>query len=247
MYRNRISDFEEAIGHTLAQLAHHMHPAIVAKIQTRNQEERPYFESLFGERIPTSRYLFSGSACVFPGVKRYVSGQGIRSTFNSKLNAIIDDNVFPRHLWCFVAGNKAYSGFAWKHLELSSFELAHIFSHKKSELSTESEFFENFSSEMLPFGDFSCACNIVLLPKGAVRPTDNSRALKAVFYKRYIDLYGETPLQGRSGFRHELVPSWYERLQWYEPLLPADWESRIDELLAYRTKRITDIMNRNEI
>ena len=224
-----------------------MHPKVIARIQARNKEEGPKFGRMFGDRIPTSDYLFPGSACVFPGVKRYVSGRGRKRQYNSEFKAIIDDNIFPRHQWCFLSGNKAYSGPAWKSLGLSEFELAHVFSHKESELSTERAFFEEFDSSMLPFGDFSCACNVVLLPKGTVRPTDNSIALKAVFFKRYIDLYGEEPLQGRSGFRHEFVPEWYKKLQWNEPHLSQEWEARVEKLLAYRTKRIARIMERDGI
>ena len=33
----------------LAQLAHHMHPDVVARIQARNEEERGDFEALFGD------------------------------------------------------------------------------------------------------------------------------------------------------------------------------------------------------
>ncbi|MFT6917385.1 MAG: hypothetical protein ACJAWL_003744 [Motiliproteus sp.] len=231
----------------LSQLAHHVHPAVVERIQQRNEEERAFFESLFENKIPVSSYLFSGSACVFPGVKRYVSGQGVKRRYNRAFSAIIDDNVYPRHLWCYMAGSVAYSGPSWKNLRLSTFELAHVFSHKETELEGESRIFETYDNAMLPFGDFTCACNVVLLPKGTVRPTDNSDALKAVFYQRYIDLYGETPLQGRSGFRKELVPAWYRQLKWNEPVLPSDWKSKTDKLLSYRTKKIARAMERDEI
>ena len=63
------------------------------------------------------------------------------------------------------------------------------------------------------YGDSSCACNVVLLLKGTVRPADNSKDIKAAFYKRYIDRYGESPLTGRSGFNDSLVPSWYGELR----------------------------------
>lgn len=247
MYDNRISEFEESIGVILAQLAHHIHPAIVERIQKRNEEERASFESLFAGKIQTSNYLYPGSACVFPGVKRYVSNKGVKRRYNRAFSAIIDDNVYPRHLWCYLAGGLAYSGPTWKRLNLAAFELAHVFAHKESELETEVKFFESVEGSLLPYGDFTCACNIVLLSKGTVRPTDNSEALKAVFYQRYIDLYGETPLQGRTGFRSELVPRWYKTLKWSEPVLPEDWEAKTDKLLSYRSKKITRAMERDEV
>lgn len=240
---NRISAFEKDICEILAQLAFHIHPRIVERIQERNLLEYNYFEALFSDRIDIENYLFEGSACVFPGVKRYVSGRGKKKAYNPEFGAIIDDNTFPRHIWCFLENGKTYSGPNWRDSGLGQFELAHIFTHKDSELGFERRFFENVRNDLIPHGDFSCACNIALLPKGTVRPTDNSDAIKSVFYKRYIDLYGESPLNGRSGFRSELVPDWYDELDWNVPPLPKDWESNIERLLTYRRQRITGLMS----
>ena len=82
----------------------------------------------------------------------------------------------------------------------------------------------------------------MLLPKGTVRPTDNSTALKAIFYMRYIDLYGEETLHGRKGFIKDRVPGWYADIEWNTPLLPDGWQKNIDALLAYRKDRITSIL-----
>lgn len=247
LYENRISQFEKPIAEILAQLAHHVHPKVVEAIRERNIDERRYFEDLFGDSIESTSYLFSGSSCVFPGVRRYVSNRGKKQRFNPEFSAIIDDNIFPRHLWCFIAGDRIYSGPAWQNLGLANFELAHVFSHKESNDAhdIEERLFKNFRNETPPLGNFSCACNTILLPKGSVRPTDNSATIKAVFFKRYIELYGEDSLQGRSDFRHEDVPSWYQNLQWNEPLLPPNWKIRVNHLLEYRKKKITHIMRRD--
>lgn len=240
--RNRIIEFEKDICIILAQLAYHINPKIIERIQNRNREEYDYFKSLFVGRIEIDNYLFEGSACVFPGIKRMVSGQGVKKSYNSSYNAIIDDNTFPRHIWCFLENSKTYNGPNWRDSGLGEFELAHVFTHKESEIEFEKEFFSVFKTDLFPYGDFSCACNVILLPKGTVRPTDNSKLIKSVFYKRYIDLYGESPLNGRSGFNVSLVPAWYNDLIWNEPPLPVSWESNIDNLLNYRTRRITELM-----
>lgn len=242
MLLNRVAEFEREICLILAQLAFHIHPKIVRLIQSTNVDEKVYFANLFGERIPVESYLYEGSACVFPGVKRYVSGKGKKRAYNPEYFAILDDNTFPRHLWCFLGNGRAYSGPNWKNLRLSDFELAHIFTHKESELHLERSYFDETQDDLLPYGDFSCACNITLLPKGTVRPTDNSTIVKAIFYKRYIDLYGENPLAGRIGFKSELVPDWYDDLNWNEPVLPVNWERNTEALLQYRTSRITHIL-----
>ena len=76
VYKEKISEYGKDICTVLANLAYHIHPRIVELIQKRNIEEYGYFKDLFNGRINVDHYLFNGSACVFPGVKRYVSGQG---------------------------------------------------------------------------------------------------------------------------------------------------------------------------
>ena len=241
---NRVEEFKFEICSILAQLSYHIDPAIVEFIRARNIEEYGYFRDLFLDRIKLPNYLFDGSACVFPGVRRYVGGLGKRRSYNHTYKAIIDDNTFPRHIWTFLANGKTYNGPNWQKTGLNEFELAHIFTHKESEIESEKEFFGSIQSDLYPYSDFTCACNVVLLPKGTVRPTDNSRAIKAAFYMRYIELYGEESLIGRSGFRKPLVPGWYSELEWNQPYLPADWRENTERLLAYRTNRVTHIMRK---
>jgi hypothetical protein len=239
-----IEEFEGDVCRILSRLAYHIHPKIKQKIQERNRAEFQYFVDLFADKIDVSNYLFEGSACVFPGVRRYVGGKGKKKAYNPSYRAIIDDNSFPRHIWCFLHNKKTYSGPNWKNSGLGVFELAHIFAHKEDELEFEGQFFKTIDKKLLPYGDFTCACNVILLPKGTVRPTDNSKSIKAIFYMRYIKLYGETTLKGRTGFKKSDVPNWYGDLKWNEPVLPEDWEQGIEALLKYRTKRITRILER---
>ena len=242
--QNRVPEFEREICVILARLTHHIHPKIVQRIQDRNIAEFDHFERIFSDKIEVNNYLFDGSACVFPGVRRYVSGQGKRGVYNEAYKAIIDSNVFPRHLWCFIDNGKVYNATNWRESRLGEFELIHIFAHKESEVAFEKPFFCNVSEDLYPHGNFTCAGNVALLPKGMVRPTDNSPAIKAAFYRRYIELYGETLLHGRSGFDKSLVPDWYSELHWNEPVLPPEWESNVNKLLEYRTNRIRHILAR---
>ncbi|MCB1222090.1 MAG: hypothetical protein H7A35_15125 [Planctomycetales bacterium] len=239
---NKIFEHELGICKILASLAYHIHPKIAQRIADQNAAEREYFAELFKDKIDLDSYLFQGSTCVFPGVKRYVSGQGKRKSYNPQFRAIIDDNTFPRHIWCYLEYGSAYSGPKWKSTGLCEFELAHVFSHKQSELVLEQRYFSSINVDLVPNGDFTCACNVVLLPKGTVRPTDNSDNIKAAFFQRYIDLYGEESLNGRSGFRSDLVPSWYSELNWNEPVLVDNWKDNLSRLMKYRTKRITHLL-----
>jgi hypothetical protein len=243
VFENRIGDFESDICAILAQLTHHIHPKILERIQARNIEEYSYYEQLFGDRIEIQNYLFDGSACVFPGVRRYVSRRGNLRAYNEEYRAIIDDNIFPRHIWSFLESGNAYSGPNWKSTGLSEFELAHVFTHKETELDFERRLFKNTDPNLLPYSCFSCSGNVVLLPKGTVRPTDNSESIKAAFFQRFIELYGEGPLGGRSEFEQSKIPHWASSLRWNEPVLPNNWETNVGRLLEYRTNRITHLMS----
>ena len=96
---NKIAEFEPEIARILAALSYHIHPEIVSYVQEINLRDRSFFESLFDGRIELNHYLFEGSACVFPGVRRYVSGQGRTRAYNPDQSAILDSNEFPKHLF----------------------------------------------------------------------------------------------------------------------------------------------------
>lgn len=242
---NNIKNFEQDIAKILSQLCYHIHPDIITYIQEQNVAEYDYFKDLFRELIDVDTYLFEGSACVFPGVRRYVSAKGNKRKYNKSYKAIIDDNEFPRNLWCYLSNGKAYSGPSWKETGLSEFELAHVFTHKESEIDLESKFFYKTDPKLLPYANFTCACNIILLPKGTVRPTDNSEIIKSVFYKRYIELYGEDTISGRFGFKEECLPKWYQSMIWNEPVKPNDWHDKAKKLMSYRKKRLAEIIQNN--
>jgi hypothetical protein len=241
---NKINLYDKGLAVILAALAYHIAPEIVKYIAEQNIKDFTFFEQLFKDKIDMKNYLFNGSDCVFPGIRRYVSGEGKKQKYNAEYKAIIDDNTFPRHIWCFLVNGKCYSGPNWKETILGEFELAHIFTHKKSEIYLEKDYFQEIDDKISPHGEFTSAANVVLLPKGTVRPTDNSTILKSIFYKRYIDLYGEDTLNGRRGFKHNSVPDWYSEITWNEPFLPDDWKNKINKLLEYRKKRISEIMRK---
>lgn len=239
---NRIGQFEQEICSILARLAYFIDPIIVSKIQGRNRDDRDHFENIFNDLIDVDHYLFEDSACVFPGIRRSISAKGKKRKYNPEYKSIIDDNVFPRHIWAFLLEGKAYSGPMWKNTILSEFELAHIFTHKESELHKEHQFFDSFDYDVRPYSEFTCACNVVLLPKGTVRPTDNSISIKGAFFQRYVDLYGEKSISGNRQFKSTHVPSWYCDLKWGDPYLPDNWEAKVDKLLDYRFNRVTHLI-----
>jgi len=180
---------------------------------------------------------------VFPGVRRFVGrlNQKELLKFVPEKGCIIDDNRFPRYLWSYVATGSGYNGTSWKTSGLSEFELAHIFSHKPNERGLEKELFEDFDPSQSPHGLFTCAGNVVLVPKGFAKPTDGLPAVRIAFFKRYIELYGEVILPGLRGMKEKMIPDWYDDLEWNEPILPPDWRTRAEALMEYRNRRLKSL------
>ncbi len=151
---------------------------------------------------------------------------------------ILNDNTFPRHIWAFLCLNRAYSGGEsgmWAKSGLGKFELAHVFGHKADERALEKEVFNEFIENIQPYGLFTSASNIVLIPKGLAKPTDQMKNIKVCFYKRHLELYGNN-MVGISNFKESVLPSWYGEIEWLEPQIPHDWKERIENLLNYREK-----------
>lgn len=123
----------------------------------------------------------------------------------------------------------------WSSSGLAKFELAHIFAHKQDERGLEAEAFKLLDENTEPYGLFTSASNIVLIPKGFAKPTDHMKSVKICFYKRHLDLYGNN-IVGLSNLDESTVPSWYSEINWLQPMLPDDWKVRINNLLEYRKR-----------
>lgn len=233
-------DEERGVALTLAKVCHFIHPQIVEAIQQINEEDADRLAGIMPDVVDQTAWLYPKSACVFPGIKRYVGRLNPKEKrkYVTSRRAIIDDNEFPRHLWAFLAGGTAYSGPSWQTTGLNQFELGHIFAHKIEERRIERVMFSDFDSSVDPSGLFTCASNVALIPKGLAKPTDHLDSVKKAFFKRYVTLYGEDVLPGLSGLKDAEVPSWFGQLEWSEPLLPDGWEQNIKKLSEYRFRRL---------
>jgi hypothetical protein len=242
------SEYAKELCIDLARSCLHIHPKIAQTIQHRNRHDASFLARLFAGRIEVSHYLYANSACVFPGVRRYIGKErqsAIKRNYFPAGKAIIEDNEFPRHLWCFLEIGRPYSGPNWRTSGLSQYEVAHVFAHKHDEIGFERSFFNEFDERASPFGNFTNACNTVLVPKGMGPYTDREPTIKAAFFQRYVELYGESALNGRKGFDRSQVPAWYDELTWKKPVLRIGWETRIDELFAYRNNTLTRALSKS--
>jgi hypothetical protein len=223
----------------LGRLTHHIHPEIVSAIAKANLEYESHFAKICSEKLDQRAFFYRNSDCVFPGFRRPVNSEKTRqwkNNVNKSDGTILNDNTFPRHVWAYLSTGRGYAGGAagmWEPSGLGNFELAHIFSHKSEEREVELQAFDELDSDTPPYGMFTSASNVVLIPKGFAKPTDAMANIKACFYQRHIELYGNN-VCGATGFKPSIVPSWYTDIVWLQPLLPADWEERVNRLLTHR-------------
>jgi len=237
-FPNKAQDVEKEIALALGKVCHHIHPKIVQMVIEENKKDKLKFETIMGPNN-SDIFLFEGSDCIFPGVRRNINSEKNgtwKNNINQNDNTILNDNTFPRHIWAFLTMNKPYEGGMWKASGLADFELAHIFGHKVGEKQLEKEVFNSYDNSKLPYSYFTSASNIVLIPNGLMKPTDKFKSIKIAFYKRHIDLYGDNIFYAESQFNENFVPTWFNEIKWTEPILPDDWEMKINNLLKYRKK-----------
>jgi hypothetical protein len=242
MYKDLSTAHQKDIAIILAKISHHIHPEIVKLIQDENTEFKAKFAKIKHPNCNSEAFLYEGSDCVFPGFRRPINREKNPRWKNKVYEAdgtILNDNTFPRHIWSFLTANRPYSGGkngTWASSDLDKFELAHIFAHKTDERKSEEKMFLSGGKKIEPYGLFTSASNVVLIPKGFAKPTDHLANVKACFYKRHFDLYKDIPntLNGLILDESE-VPDWYKKkVKWPDPILPDDWEKRIKKLLKYR-------------
>lgn len=232
---------ERDLAIILGKITHHIHPSIVRYITQANIQYRLKFENICHDLCKTSSFFYPNSDCVFPGFRRPVNSEKIGQWKNHVYEpdgTILNDNTFPRHIWSYLSMNRGYAGGSagmWASSGLDKFELAHIFAHKQNERNLEKEIFREFNNDCEPYGLFTSASNVVLIPKGFAKPTDHMKSIKICFYKRHIDLYGNN-LIGLGDFDCSQLPNWYSDVKWLDPCLPSKWEQRINALLEYRER-----------
>lgn len=227
----------------LGKITHFMHRDIVNYIIEKNEDYKKRFTSSMDTALQDS-FFDVATDCVFPGYRRPINGEKFnkwKNNINEQDGTILNDNTLPRHIWTYLIEGKGYSGGTkgnWNRTGLDKFELAHIFGHKQDERKTEKKFFKDYDDAIIPYGLFTSASNVVLIPKGFAKPTDHMEVVKLCFYKRYIDYYN-LEIPGLENLDETLIPSWYDEKIWKDPILPSSgWERKIDKLLEYREKHL---------
>ena len=245
IYPDLSENIEKDLTIMLSKIVHHLHPDIVKYITLKNKNYKTKFTSSMTSDLQAS-FFYEGSDCVFPGYRRPVNNETKKAKWKNNINdtdgTILNDNTIPRHIWAYLVDNRGYSGGSngmWHKSGLDRFELAHIFGHKNNERENDKVFFKDLDETIPPYALFTSASNVVLIPKGFAKPTDHMLCVKRCFYKRHIELYGNN-IVGLEKFDETLIPSWYKDLEWSEPILPINWEEKVDNLLKYREKHLNE-------
>jgi len=198
--------------------------------------------------IDPATYLWEGSPCVFPGVRRYAGSTEI-AVFRKRATAdevppqclALDDNDYPKHLWAFVLTGKPF-----RKRGPDGYQLAHLFDHKEygNRWREELDILADAEEPVLPYGLFTSAANSAYVPGAFLRPTDFSRRLRSLIQRRAQQLYGRIC---------RLVPpplavkpcndqNWsLDNFRWSTPLGGMD---NIPDFLEFRRERLEELFDK---
>jgi len=242
---------EEALVRLVVPYVRWLHPDLLTQVQEDNERYlRNWQELLQRYTIPADLYVWPGSACVYPGVRRR-SG----NTDEKAQNCLVFDqngNRLAHRIWELL-GTKQFKK------ERAGYELVHLFPHQPNEWRKLLAEGETELPYRLParwreqLGDwqavlaktglpalFSNPANMCFLPGSLVRPTDNASLLRLVLWQKAIQLYGRDAL---------LPPGVAEPLAGWLSELPEidglDWSQchhgsaeRIQHLIAERDDKL---------
>ena len=182
------------LAQILAPLVRFLDPEIVAAITGNNQQHRTEWSRRFREHgIDPEIYLWDGSPCAFPGVRRHAGSKEI-SDFRrqSAPDAFpphclaVDDNDYPKHLWAYVL-----TGRPFRKKGPDGYQLGHLVDHKEhgNRWREELTLLPGSDEPSLLFGLFTSAANAAYFPAAFLRPTDFSFRLRSLLQRRATSLY----------------------------------------------------------
>ena len=167
-------------------------PDIIEAIVEENEKYRELIsEALEKKGIDSSLYMWEGSSCCFPGIRRYTASEN-KSALNSAgrtayKDAIkLDNNHYPKELWSFVLRGKRFDSHG-----PTNYTLAHLLDHKeyKNRTAQECIFPKDYPHTKPFYGLLTCASNAVYVPSALARPTDFNDDLRNLVLNKAASLY----------------------------------------------------------
>lgn len=236
------------LAKVLTPLARFLHPDIVAAVAEDNRQRfaewRGKFEAI---GVDPDIYMWRGSPCAFPGVRRYAGSHEIAwyrkrtasSDFRPPNCLRLDDNDFPKHLWAFV-----FTGKEFRKKGPQNYQLAHLADHKEHNNRWSQEFdLESETEVPLLFGLYTSPANTAYVPQNFLRPTDCVDTLRALLLRRAYRLYGGICRLAPPPLVEQEVQdsAWHtSQFAWREPVGQID---NLPQFLEYRHKVIDKALN----
>ena len=184
------------LARAMAPFVRFLDPGIVGAVVEDNRRfGGEWSTSLEALGIDPAIYLWEGSPCAFPGVRRYAGSTEI-AVFRKRAESSeappqclsLDDNDYPKHLWSFV-----FTGRPFRKRGPDGYQLAHLFDHKEygNRWRDELDAPPGVEEPVLPYGLFTSVANSVYAPGAFLRPTDLSPRLRSLIQRRTQQLYGD--------------------------------------------------------
>jgi hypothetical protein len=191
--------------------------------------------------VDPQSYVWEGSPCAFPGVRRYAGSteiaqyRGRASMHATGIRGVLrlDDNSFPKHLWSFIFRGRPFQNFGPK-----GYALAHLADHKAYG-NRHAEEFDQISpvpDGVSWFGLYTSAANSVYVPTTLIKPTDFAGPLRNLLQRRAAALYGGfcKLLPPCLKVREAAASAWsLDAFDWSEPVGSMD---NVQAFLEYRLK-----------
>ena len=235
------------LARAMAPFVRFLDPGIVGAVVEDNRRFGGEWSiSLEALGIDPAIYLWEGSPCAFPGVRRYAGSTEI-AVFRKRAKTSeapphclsLDDNDYPKHLWSFV-----FTGKPFRKRGPDGYQLAHLFDHKEYGNRWRDELDARLGAEesVLPYGLFTSAANSVYAPGTFLRPTDLSPRLGSLIQRRAQQLYGNIcclvppPLVVKPC----ADPDWVvDEFRWSAPVGGME---RVADFMEYRRERIGELI-----
>lgn len=237
------------LARVMAPLVRFLDPGVVdAVVEDNRRMGADWSARLEAFGIDPAIYLWEGSPCAFPGVRRY-AGSTETAVFRQRATAnevppqclSLDDNDYPKHLWAFV-----FTGKPFRKRGPDGYQLAHLFDHKEygNRWRDELDLPPGSKEPVLPYGLFTSAANSAYVPGAFLRPTDISSRLRSLIQRRALELYGNIcrivppPLAVKPCED----PNWdIDNFRWSAPVGGMD---NIPDFLEFRRKRVGELIDK---
>lgn len=191
-----------------------LHRDIVAGIARDNDDPAQGWHDFLAQlpKLPVSDYLWPGSPCVFPGIRRSTGERPNKTKsllFDDCLRTDPTNNHYPNEIWRRVMQSPKPDkprGKIEMNEKPAKFHLAHLIHHKDFNLDdgptleTAEQEIEGVgwlrgaarpSSDNAFAGLFTSAANLCFMPAELMKPTDIQGALLHLLLQRAVLLYGD--------------------------------------------------------